>query len=83
MSAEETINHCTQRVQQLSMLVQHSASAYNQKDVDLKNHLNQHNILVGQLSEAQAILDIFKNPKDAVDPVPPVEPVPELEDAQE
>jgi hypothetical protein len=74
MPLQAAIDQCTNRVKELSMHIAQSAANYNQKDADLKQHLANHNVLIGQLSEAQKTLAMLK-PEPAPESMQSLEPV--------
>ncbi len=50
------IEKYNQRIDELSKQISLSAAMYGQKENELKQHLANHNVLIGQHSEAQKIL---------------------------
>ena len=53
------------QVKQLSEQINNSAAKYSQKESDLKQHLANHNGMIGALAQMQKSLGDFKQKKDA------------------
>lgn len=83
MSLDNLLAEAKKRVEGLGVQIQVSAQTYNAKDNELKQHLANHNVLIGQHQEAEIavtkIEDAIKGQE--VPPAPPALPEnPEKED---
>jgi len=61
MPLPEAIENCNNRVQELAVQLSQSLSIYTQKDTELKQHLANHNLLIGKHQEAMATLNMLQN----------------------
>ena len=83
MSIQVLIDDYEKMVKQLSQQVGMSGASYNQKDIDLKQHLANHNVLIGELNGAKKALEALKKANEPAKPeVPPVPPVPPVEEPE-
>ena len=60
------IEQFKKRVEELAQQIAMSANIYNAKDNELKQHLANHNVIIGQHMEAQKALDALNAEKEQV-----------------
>lgn len=68
MALQELINEYKNRLKQYQQAVAQSASSYTQKDNDLKQHLNNHNAMVGAQTELQTIISQLEEKQAGMNP---------------
>ena len=70
MSLENILNGYKQRLEQINNAVNQSAAAYAKSENDLKQHLANHNALLGAKTEAENVINVMSQTLPAAE-VPP------------